>query len=129
MQLHELIDREDPKCLYCDSFCDDYMDGESISHNINYYVQIFRCRKCHETFEIHWIDDMVKTKMQGFLFTCEPLTVFNLYNKGFSIGGKELHFSRWKSLNPGFNFIEEFEVDFSNKNKLLEKLKTYLIFS
>lgn len=127
--MHELIDREDPKCLYCNGSCDLHMDGEIILTTLSYEVQSLRCRRCHETFEIHWVDDNGETKYLGFTFTCGSLTVHNLYDKGFCIGGKELLYSQWQAAAPEFNYIEKFNVDFSNKNKLYEKLKTYLIFS
>ncbi len=130
--MHELIDREDPKCLYCNGKCDFTMDGDFLAGTLSltYEVQILKCRRCFETFEIHWIDDAGEVRYSSFVFTCGSLTVYNQYEKGFCIGGKELLHPASKSLPyETMKFVPEFLVDFSDKNKLWEKLKTYLVFS
>lgn len=129
--MHELIDREDPKCLYCNSDCDFKHDGffpAGIS-NLYYELEILTCRKCKEIFEIHWIDDAGEFRYLSFVFTCKDIVVLNRYSSGYSIGGKEFLYVNWSAGKNPDNFIPAFPVDFSNKNKLYKKLKTYVVFS
>lgn len=133
-RLHELIDRENPSCLYCKSNCDIKQDGFFLAGTLTlfYELQILTCQKCKEIFEIHWLDDNGETRMIGFTFTCKKIVVYNHYDKNeFTIGGKELLYKNWgPGLNSvGGNIVPEFTVDFSNKRKLNNKLKTYLVFS
>ncbi len=143
--LHELIDREDPRCLYCNSDCDLKQDGIPMSMsstNHTYEVQILTCRNCQEIFEIHWYEtDQQVTQYYGFVFTCKDLLVFNMYlmkpyedlDGAFCLGKRSKNL--WKHhKNKPANFpfrprIPPFPVDFSDKEKLYEKLKTYLVFS
>jgi hypothetical protein len=129
-KLHELIDREDPKCLYCNSDFDielsgDYIGGSSSMLN----VDILSCRNCHEQFEITSIDEA--DNVIAFAFTCKGIVIRNVYHlQSFILGGKELLYGIISSSYPeNPNYIPEFNIDFSDKNKLYEKLKTYLIFS
>lgn len=129
--MHELIDRDDPKCLYCGHACDINLDGMTILTTLQYDAEILTCRKCKEIFEIHRIDDNGETKYISFVFTCKDVVVYNRYGSGFHIGGKEVLFKNWQQnrLRNFSNFILEFPVDFSDKKVLYKKLKTYLTFS
>lgn len=132
-RLHELIDREDPSCLYCKATCDLKQDGFFIAGTLSLYyeVQILTCRKCHEIFEIHWIDDNGETKFLCFVFTCKEIAVTDKYDEGFHIGSKGILYDNWKGGISTYlgTEIPAFPVDFSNKRKLYNKLKTYLVFS
>lgn len=130
--LHELIDRENPSCLYCHGECDIKQDGFFPGGivSLTYEVQILTCAKCDEEFEIHWIDDAGKLTWLGFVFSCNEIVVFNLYSSGFYIGGNELLYRNWVGRNAKLeNVVPPFEVDFNDKKKLFKKLKTYLVFS
>jgi len=142
INLHELIDREDPKCLYCNSDVDLHQDGQSISTwapaTNTYEVQILTCRSCQETFEIHWYDHDGNVTYHAFVFTCQELLVFNAYqshidSSRFIISHKNGLYESWKddpSKHPRYrDMIPPFSVDFSNKKSLYKKLKTYLVFS
>jgi len=128
--MHELIDREDPRCLYCKSDCDIQLGYGFLAATPSYNVDILTCRKCNERFEIHWLGDIDPTQITAFVFTCKKWVVFFKYDAGFSIGGKELLWGN-KSPHPTseLKYILPFEVDFSDKKKLQKKLKTYLTFS
>lgn len=141
--MHELIDREDPRCLYCNSDCDLKQDGIPISTwnpagNI-YECQTLTCRKCKEVFEIHWYDHQGSIFYSAFGFTCKEMFVLDLYPRPndnppegmmFITTRKHLYSDDpRKSPMRSKSRIPPFLVDFSDKNKLYEKLKTYLIFS
>lgn len=139
--MHELIDREDPRCLYCHSECDIEQDGTSISlysSGDTYECQILTCRKCKEVFEIHWYDHSGDIFYHAFLFTCKELTVFDFYprptdmEEHFAIGTRDQLYKQWKDDPRNFprkNRVPAFPVDFFNKRALHKKLKTYLTFS
>jgi hypothetical protein len=132
MQMHELIDREDPRCLYCKSECDIQLDGLPVSprNAIAFNVDILTCRKCKEVFEIHsWEND--PTEIADFVFSCKTISVMNKYDgmyQGFHIGPRS---NLWPSIFNVNNStrVPPFAVDFSDKKKLFAKLKTYLVFS
>lgn len=129
MKMHELIDREDPKCLYCQSDFDIKLESDSsVSLNPVYNIEILTCQKCKEVFQIYWWDD---NDVDSFQFSCKEIVVLHTYDglyKGFHIGDKRAlrpsHMQRNESVS-----VPEFFVDFSDKKKLHKKLKTYLIFS
>jgi hypothetical protein len=120
---HELIDQDEPRCLYCNrevnvNLSSQWLPGTSLRLDI----ETLTCRKCRESFWIHSLQgDDGHTKIDGFTFSCEDFWVFYNYVEGyFDV----------KDKNRKFLFaIPAFPLDFSDKNKLYEKLKTYLVFS
>lgn len=128
--LHELIDRDDPSCLYCKSPCDLMQDGFLALTSLYYECQILTCRKCKEIFEIHWVEDNGETRYVAFVFTCKDIVVDYQYADGIHIGGRELLYHNKFGTKPiTGGFLPAFPIDFSNKRKLHNKLKTYLVFS
>lgn len=131
--MHELIDREDPKCLYCHSSCDFRHDGIGFNKGqSSFEVQILTCTNCKEIFQIHWLEDeKSETTYYSFLFSCNGIVVVNDYERGMSVGGPELLWDNWRLSNPipSEKFVSHFRIDFSNKEKLYNKLKTYQVFS
>ncbi len=128
--MHELIDRDEPRCLYCKSVCSIKLDGTAITPNntIVRHVEILTCIKCKEVFEIHWWDEC---DIDSFVFSCKNITILYVYEgqyAGFHLGNKT---NLWPSRHTQENSIAIpfFEVDFSDKKKLHKKLKTYLTFS
>ena len=134
---HELIDPDDPRCLYCGRSCDIELKGEWISHSQNRYdVEVLSCRKCKEKFEIHSVQTIDgETALNTFVFTCKELCVVHVYaGKTFEIGGHGLLYDTLNNqlvtnADEPTTKVPAFEVDFSDKNKLSEKLRTYLLFS
>lgn len=127
--MHELVDREDPRCLYCNSRCDLEMDGGFVAGiiSITQEVQMLTCRACKEKFEIHWVDDSGKITYLDFVFSCKDIVVINRYvEKAFYIVDKRYLYKNGRACPT--NPIPEFTVDFSDKKKLYEKLKTYRVF-
>ena len=126
MLMHELIDREDPRCLYCQSEVDIKSDCSFYHAGSTYNVDLFSCRECKEQFEIHWIEDEDPI---AFTFTCKELVVYNQYDF-FFIGKKDLlsvNCMNSRSYNSISYF--PFEVEFSNKDALYQKLKVLILFS
>jgi hypothetical protein len=119
------------KCLYCGGRFDTF--SESIGFP-SYIVDIFTCTSCKEVFEIHSLDEVYN--VLGFLFTCKDICVFEFKvdnRAGFILGGQELRHKN--GINPLFGptdhsvIVNCFDIDFSDKEKLYKKLRTYLVFS
>lgn len=127
--IHELVDREDPRCLYCKSDVDIRLDEANRTSGFQIHnVEILKCRKCNEVFEIYQWDDC---EPDSFLFTCFDIAVLYIYtgkDMGFHIGSKK---DVWPNFiqRDGSITVPPFPVKFSDKNKLYEKLKTYRVFS
>ena len=122
--LHELIDKDEPKCLYCNS-SDVKLDIRSEwlpGTNLKADKEIIECRSCREEFHIHSLQGGDgKTEYTGFTFTCKKYKVFFNYI--------ESYFDISTYAGKYIIAIPSFPVDFSDKKKLFEKLKTYVIFS
>jgi len=93
------------KCVYCNSQC---MDTGSF----------WKCNKCSEQyiFNDYW--------GKSITFTCKEFYI-NHYmedEKLFSVKNREKPLSDWVAI-PAFN------IDFTDKDKLYKKIKTYLLMS
>lgn len=123
MRPHELIGQDEPKCLYCHSDVDISSSSQWLpGSNLRSDTEGLDCRKCKECFWIHSTQgDNAVTEITGFTFSCKDFFVFfNYIEDYFDV----------KDKNRKFLFaIPSFSVDFSDKKKLHEKLKTYLLFS
>jgi hypothetical protein len=121
--LHELIDRDDPKCLYCHSGIVYELKSEWLPATpLKIDVELISCNKCKEVFKIHSIQGADgHTEYNGMTFTCKGYHVFFNYI--------ESYFDISDEKGKHIVAIPSFTVDFSDKSKLYEKLKTYLIFS
>ena len=127
MLMHELIDREDPRCLYCQSEVDFKSDCSFYHAGTTYNVDLFSCRECKEQFEIHWVED---EDPRAFTFTCKDVVVSSRYKTDFELGGKELLWEFCMNGRPNNSiYIPIFEVEFSNKDALYQKLKSLILFS
>ena len=121
--LHELISRYDPRCLYCDSGIFFELKSEWLPNtSLKVDVEILTCQKCKEVFKIHSLQGGDgKTEYNGFTFTCKGYRVFFNYI--------ESYFDISDEKGKHIVAIPSFTVDFSDKTKLYDKIKTYLIFS
>lgn len=132
---HELIDKDDPRCLYCDGEVDVELKGNwSTALSARHDVEVLRCRKCREVFEIHSMQDSTgETHYGSFVFTCGKYCIQNAYSSDrYVIGNHSLLFQ--EVINPSVPEttkvdVPNFSIDFSDKEKLLAKLGTYLLFS
>jgi len=132
MKLHELIDREEPKCLYCKSDVD--LSMSSIGWP-QYHVDSLTCKnkKCKAVFEVHAYEDL--DNIVAFTFTCKDLCIRNNYASGVAVGTVLIgaHDLLYSKRGISAKYIElgtdSLSFDFSDKKKLYKKLKTYIVFS
>lgn len=125
--MHELIDKEDPRCLYCQSECDFHLSdlGGTMAIVSRTQAEILDCRSCKERFIIHSVDDNGETKYTAFFFTCKKFMVAVHYPKNeFAI-----HTMKAKMIGDLPVWVPPFSVNFSDKKGLHKKLKTYVTFS
>jgi hypothetical protein len=122
-KMHELIDPKDPVCLYCNGPCDIALDDRFLSSSTTIYdTEILTCQDCNEKFSIaSFQNEKGETTYMAFSFTCKKYQVVFLYaDESF-----DLYTRRGKHIVT----LPPFQVNFSDKKKLFEKLKTYVIFS
>lgn len=129
--MHELIDNEYPRCLYCQNDCVVGYSGEKAPMGCTVNVETLTCFECPAVFEIHSIQSSDgETSYTSFVFTCKSLCVVNNYSSStFRIGDRDLLWGEVRQHPKTPVDTEVFEVDFSDKNKLYDKLKLYLTFS
>lgn len=135
MRIHELIDKNFPCCFYCGTEFD--LNAMSLSSSSGYAAYLaggmniartdretLFCVDCKERFEIHSNQQNDgETIYTGFIFTCKGLEVYCNYEKAtFDISSLEDRQGRSTA-------IPEFEPDFTDRDKLHTKLRTYLVFS
>lgn len=121
--MHELIDQEDPRCLYCNGKCDIAFEGKTIAHSAQMYdIDTLTCQECGERFCIDSLQNSAgETTYVAFTFTCKKYDVVFLYS--------DAAFDIFTRKGKHITTLPAFEVDFSDKKKLFQKLKTYVIFS
>lgn len=133
--MHELIDQEDPKCLYCGGQCSISLEGYKAPLGCSDDREILTCNLCGEVFTIFSMQSSEgETSYYAFSFSCKDITVIYSYND------KKFGLFCHKKTEPMIDedgSIEDtsptkvsvFKVDFSDKNKLYNKLKIYALFS
>jgi hypothetical protein len=125
MNIHNLINLDNKKCLYCSSEC----KVKSAAYYIlseDMYTDEFNCDFCNEIFIVTY--NSLAHVMQE-TFTCKSILVkWSSLNEHF--------FSLLKrndlEINNSFFDIPKFNIDmklFKNKESLFKKLSTYLVFS
>jgi hypothetical protein len=121
--MHELIDREDPHCLYCNGQCNIALQGKLIPHSsLTYDIEILTCQECKERFCIDTIqNEKGETTYMSFSFTCKKYNIIFLY--------ADETFDLYTRKGKHITALPIFEVDFSDKKKLYNKLKIYTLFS
>jgi hypothetical protein len=124
---HELINKDNPKCLFCNSEIDLEIKSERLA-NSKYieYFETLTCCKCKESFHIVFVQDDItqKTHYTTFVFSCNKIWITYHYNIDI--------FFLWKTPTASpkdIIKIPSFPIDFSDKKKLFDKLKTYILFS
>jgi hypothetical protein len=101
-----------PLCL----FCQNYLEINNTSSN-NLSFDRFICTNCNEIFCFGYYNDTL-TNMS---FTCLNIEV--------TIYSSKPHYTISSARIVDNIHIPAFNIDFSDKNKLFEKLHTYIIFS
>ena len=118
MELHNLIDIDNPICLYCKSYCDIFQNATEYPPLVS---NTYTCQKCKEKFIIYFVDGS-EIKFTGFQFTCNEYDVWLSYKeKKFAIKKKDTPADRM--------WVPYFDFNFSEKDKLYQKLKVYVLFA
>src|SRR5271167_2369062 len=112
-------------CPYCHG---DFMMDASGEHAYGAaatrLVDTYTCIECSEVFEIHQEDQ----ENVSFLFSCNGVYV-RYINDQFLVATNDKLQYRKLGMSAPHVVIPPFPVDFSNKEKLHQKLKTYVLFS
>ena len=113
---NQIIDCQEGKCLYCNMDCIINPDNSG-----NPYKHIsYTCKTCGEFFRIKYLYD---NKLILISFSCNGNTIwFDNIKKIFYL---------WKTKDRGSAsaaMVRPFIIDFSNKEKLLQKIKMCFIF-
>jgi hypothetical protein len=119
MELHNLINMDDPVCLYCQAYCDVFQDAKGYPPLV---TNAYTCQKCKEKFEMFVVDGS-NVKYIGFSFTCNHYKVWQSYINN-KLGLANISFDAIDYI-----WVPYFEVDFSKKEELYKKIKTYILFA
>lgn len=124
MIISELSELVIDDCLYCGGnfIVEGY--GEHTIPHVGYFVDTYTCTQCSEIFEIHLGND----KRESFFFSCSGIYARCFVDFFYISTDERLQYTKSGLSAPNAK-IPIFPLDFSNKEKLLFKLKTYLIFS
>lgn len=109
----EEINYNRPECLYCKSICESDSGGEAAMSMTTY-----DCKSCGDYFMIISVSNTKELQ-----FTCKEFCIF--YTKGDSYF--EIYNTNGTSHEDWVR-IPMFDINFSDRERLYEKLKTYLIF-
>lgn len=113
-------------CPYCYGVFSIGGFGEHGYSTSDYMVDTYTCTQCREIFEIHKKSD----EEVSFLFSCNGIyvrCVFDVENF-FVSTNSDLLYSKSGLTTPTVE-IPRFVIDFSDKEKLHNKLRIYIIFS
>ena len=105
-----LINPNMPRCVYCRNMCQ-----ESGINNI--YTIRYSCMSCLEYIRLYF-DGQTNTPVLLHL-SCENMLI------EFTNMSKSIKFK----TDQDWITIPQFEIDFSDKEKLYNKLKTYMVFA
>jgi hypothetical protein len=113
------FDEDGVRCMLCNGECD--ITSIAPMPDI-YHKNKYTCRDCKEHFTIFVFANELYGKNIGQLFR------FSF--KGFvvSLSHEEGCFAISKDDSVPFN-VPKFEIDLTDQNKLLRKLRTYILFS
>jgi len=109
------IDFDNPKCLYCYHI----IYNNSSFGDLLLQQDLFVCPSCNEGYTIIIKDGIITCAF----FTCIDIEIISYNNKN------EFGIKHFYSKLKDFIWIPEFNIDFSDKQSLHEKLKTYLLLS
>lgn len=112
----KLVNIDDAICPYCKSHCN--INSQSID-NFEIHYDTYHCVSCNELYSLSFVADIC----YNFQVSCKELLVtLSRRPDGFRI-------SRGSEIRLGGKNIPLFQIDFSDKEKLYFKLKTYILFS
>jgi hypothetical protein len=129
---HNLIDREDPICLYCKGRCNIALGGDVLSSR-TIDIETLTCQECGEVFTISSTQSLDgETTYTEFSFSCKKMNVHHEYaSEKFSIfdHSKPVMDENGIAKDIAGIQIPAFEADFSDKDRLHDKLRIYILFS
>jgi hypothetical protein len=114
-EFREAIGEDSLRCLYCESLCD-CATNTTVDQNTFNTVEINKCKNCQEKFIFYYF---LLDTLTGCTFTCNDICVY-VSAEGCSLKLAGAHTDANIPLT---------EFDFSNKEAIYKKLKTYLLFS
>lgn len=117
-------------CNFIDDLCDDLGIEENLEEENEKYSTIkYECSSCKETFT--YDKDIDKINFGFSLFNLKIHYNDNLKKYNVLVDYQKSNFSQIEELiyNDGLLTVDEFDLDFSDKEKLYNKFKTYIIFS
>lgn len=125
VNLENISDVLSYRCPYCyGDFMMDATGEHAYGASATRLVDTYTCIECSEMFEIHQEDQ----ENVSFLFSCNGVYVRYLNSQFLVATDDELRY-RKKGMSASHVVIPSFPIDFSDKEKLHQKLKTYLLFS
>lgn len=131
MKVQDLLNQDHPQCLYCSSALEIKVVSDAASFPIYNSVTIYTCTVCKEIFEISTAysdlnEEFNTESIASIGLSCNDISILiNYIDNICYISHNMKHHDRLSYLVS----VPIFELDFSNKDKLYQKLKTYLLFS
>jgi len=111
-----LINIDDAICPYCKSHCN--ISSQSVDNSEIHY-DTYNCVSCNELYCLSFDADICF----DFHVSCKELLItLSMHPDGYCI-------SRGSEIRLGGKNIPLFYMDFSDKETLYNKLKTYILFS
>ncbi|HEY5268443.1 MAG TPA: hypothetical protein VII94_04930 [Candidatus Saccharimonadales bacterium] len=115
----QTIDQDKPVCLYCKGKC--MVDSQAIADGKNYYYR-YTCPHCSDFYTLYTIldDKWPNPVCYNFDFTCGDFIICLAGSESFAIRMRAP-----KETKP--IIVPLFELNFSNKKSLIDKIKTYAV--
>ena len=110
-----IIDVNSPDCLFCKKRIDSSSGfGESL-----FSCDLYICNSCKEGYTIGYIKDI----LSYIIFTCKNIEIIYYVNNNY------FEIKNFWSYKSKMIKVPAFDLDFSNKDSLTNKLNTYILFS
>lgn len=111
---HELLNLSKPSCLWC-------KDERTIVVKQNAFCKSINCTICNNFFSICYSHSNIN-RVKDIIFTCDDWYFYYIDTDDcYTIENYSYPFLKFK--------IPIFEIDFSNKQVLIDKMKTLELFS
>jgi hypothetical protein len=111
------INNSEASCIYCRNKCPLEKKKSSFDE-----WDLYLCKKCQESFIVYY-DLLNEDTADAFSFTCKGITIYQDYND-IDVFLLRKYESKGDAVSIPF-----FEIDFSDKERLFKKIKTYLMLA
>jgi hypothetical protein len=118
-QTKTIINSDHPACLYCNKEISAIETSNKWAGSFQKREMKLYCDSCDEFFTLSGLEDEDADYLK---FTCKSITVHVHFNTNYILLDKNNDFENATQ-------IVKFEMNFSDKEKLYNKLSTYIIFS